>query len=87
MPLIVACPKYYVLVSGTVGNQVLSFAITDTKFYVPVVKCSIKIIAEILKQLQLSFKRKIKWNKYEEKVSAQERKKNLDHLINSIFQE
>ena len=41
-----------------------SFAITDTKLYVPVVTLSTQDNAKLLEQLQSGFKRVINWNKY-----------------------
>ena len=41
-----------------------SFAITDTKLYVPVVTLSTQDNEKLLKQLQSGFKRVINWHKY-----------------------
>ena len=41
-----------------------TFAITDTKLYVPVVTLSAKENAKLLQQLKSGFKRVINWNKY-----------------------
>ena len=40
-----------------------------------------------LRQLKLSFKRTIKWNKYQSKVTIQRQNQYLDYLIDPIFQE
>ena len=42
--------------------KVTTFAITDTKLYVPVVNLSTQDNAKLFEQLRYGFKRKIKWN-------------------------
>ena len=63
-----------------------TFAITDTKLFVPVVTLSTQDNAKLLQKLKSSFKRTINWNKYETKVSVQVLNLYLDFLINSSFQ-
>ena len=46
-------------------TKVTTFAITDTKLYVPVVTLSTQDNAKLLQQLKSDFKRKINWNKYQ----------------------
>ena len=46
------------------ANQVVSFMITDTKLYVPVVSLSAKDNTNLTKQLNEGFKRTIYWNQY-----------------------
>ena len=46
------------------ANQVVSFMITDTKLYVPVVTLSTKDNTNLTKQLNEGFKRTIYWNQY-----------------------
>ena len=53
------------LVAGTVANQVTTFAITDTKLYVPVVTLSTHDNAKLLDQLKTGFKKIINCNKYQ----------------------
>ena len=53
-----------VIVSTDVANQNATFAVTDTKLYVPVVTLSQQDHAKLLAQLQSGFKRVINWNKY-----------------------
>ena len=53
-----------VIVSTNVANQNATFAVTDTKLYVPVVTLSQQDHAKLLEQLQSGFKRVINWNKY-----------------------
>ena len=43
--------------AGTVENQVPTFAITDTKFYVPVVTLSIQNNVKLLQQLKSGFEK------------------------------
>ena len=53
------------LVAGTVANQATTFAITDTKLYVPVVNLSTHDNAKLLDQIKTGFKKTINWNKYQ----------------------
>ena len=46
------------------GGQVVSFIITDTKLYVPIVTLSTKDNINLTKQLNEGFKRTIYWNQY-----------------------
>ena len=52
-----------VIVSTDVANQIATFAITDTKLYVPVVTLSTKDNAKLLEHLESGFKRIVNWNK------------------------
>ena len=47
------------------------FTITDTRLYVPVVTLSTRENAKLLQQLKSGFKRKVNWNKYQSKISAE----------------
>ena len=58
---------------STIENQVPTFTITDRKLYVPDVTLSSQHNAKLLEQLKLGFKRTINWNKYELKVTVQQR--------------
>ena len=67
-----------------------AFAITDTKFYVPVVTLSTQDNAKSLEQLKSGFKRVINWNKYLSKhVSNVETKsynaKNMKHYMKNFL--
>ena len=53
------------------GNQAATFAITDTKLYVPVVTLSTQDDAKLLQKLKSAFKRTINWNKYQSKVTME----------------
>ena len=63
-------------------TKATTFAITDTKLYVPVVTLSTQDNGKLLEQLKSGFKRTINWNKYEPNVSNPY----LDFLINPGFQ-
>ena len=58
-----------------------TFAVTDTKLYVPVVTLSTQDNTKLTEQLKLGFKRTINWNKYEPNVSIQAPTPYLDYLI------
>ena len=53
-----------VIVSIDVGNQNVTFAISDKKLYVPVGTLSIQDKSKLLKQVKSGFKTIISWNKY-----------------------
>ena len=69
-----------------IPNQTATFAITDTKLYVPVVTLSTQENAKFLQQLKSGFKRVINWNKYLSKQELLAQNPNLNHLIESSFQ-
>ena len=71
-------------VIDTVGdaNQAATFAITNTKLYVPAVTLSTKF----LQQLKSDFKRVINWNKYLSKPELLAQNPNLNHLVEPSFQ-
>ena len=46
------------------AGQVVSFMITDTKLYIPIVTLSTKDNTNLTKQLNEGFKRTIYWNQY-----------------------
>ena len=62
--LILTWSSTCVLVATGVQNQNATFAITDTKLYVPVVTLSTQENTKFLQQLKSGFKRVINWNKY-----------------------
>ena len=63
--------KNCVIPSYTAANKETTFAIRDSKLYVPVVTLSAQDNAKQLEQLKSGFKRTIYWNKYQPKVSVQ----------------
>ena len=71
------------VISTAAHNQVTTFAITDTKLYVPVVTLSTQANAKLLQQLKSGFKRTINWNKYHSKTEPLNAPNPyLDYLIN-----
>ena len=63
-----------------------TFAITDTKLYVPVVTLSTQENTKFLQQLKSGSKRVINWNKYLSKPELLARNPNLNHLVEPSFQ-
>ena len=63
-----------------------TFAITDTRLYVPVVTLSIQENTKLLQQLKPGFKRVINWNKYLSKPELLAQNPNLNHLVEPSFQ-
>ena len=72
--------------SSTESNGAGTFAITDTKFYVPVVTLSKQENTKFLQQLKSGFKRVINWNKYLSKPELLAQNPNLNHLVEPSFQ-
>ena len=72
--------------SVIVANQAATFAITDTKLYVPVVTLSTQENTKFLQQLKSGFKRVINWNKYLSKPELLAQNPNLNHLVEPSFQ-
>ena len=54
-----------VIIYTDVANQGTTFAITETKLYVPLVTLSTQGNSKLLQQLKSSFKRTINWSKYQ----------------------
>ena len=67
-------------------TKAITFTITDTKLYIPVVTLSTQSNAKLLEQLKSGFKRTINWYKYDPKVSVEVPKPYLYFLINPSFQ-
>ena len=63
-----------------------TFAITDTKHFVPVLTVSTPDNAKLLQQLKSDFENTINWNQYQSKVSMQVLNPYLDYLIDASFQ-
>ena len=68
------------------ANQAATFAITNTKLYVPVVTLSTQENTKFLQQLKSGFKRVINWNKYLSKPELLAQNPNLNHLVEQSFQ-
>ena len=73
-----------VIISTSVGN--VTFEITDTKLYVPVVALSTQDNSKLLQQLKSGFKRVISWNKYLSKPELIAQNPNLNHLVEPSFE-
>ena len=84
--LILTWSSTCVLVSTVNQNQAATFAITDTKLYVPVVTLSTQENTKFLQQLKSGFKRVINWNKYLSKPELLAQNPNLNHLVEPSFQ-
>ena len=70
----------------TDSNGAGTFAITDTKLYVPVVFLSTQENTKFFQQLKSGFKRVINWNKYLSKPELLAQNPNLNHLVEPSFQ-
>ena len=70
----------------TDSNGAGTFAITDTKLYVPVVTLSTQENTKFLQQLKSGFKRVINWNNYLSKPESFRRNANLNYLVQPSFQ-
>ena len=75
-----------VIVSTDVENQIATFAMTNTKLYVPVIKLSQQDNGKLLEQLKSGFKRVINWNKYLSKPGLLAQNPNLNRLVEPSFQ-
>ena len=84
--LILTWSSTCVLVSTNNANQVATFAITDTKLYVPVVTLSTQENTKFLQQLKSGIKRVINWNKYLSKPELLAQNPNLNYLVEPSFQ-
>ena len=70
----------------TESNGAGTFAITDTKLYVPVVTLSAQENTKFFQQLKSGFKRVINWNMYLSKPELLAQNPNLNHLVEPSFQ-
>ena len=84
--LILTWSSTCVLVSTVDPNQSATFAITDTKLYVPVVTLSTQENTKFFQQLKSDFKRVTNWNKYLSKPELLAQNPNLNHLDEPNFQ-
>ena len=75
-----------VRVYTNLADQGATFAISDTKYYVPVVTLSTQVNAKSLQTLKSGFKIIIKWNKYLSKPEFVVQTPNLNHLVEPNFQ-
>ena len=84
--LILTWSSNCVLIATSIPNQNATFAITDTKLYVPVVTLSTQENTKFFQQLKSGFKRVINWNKYLSKPELLAQNPNLNHLVEPSFQ-
>ena len=84
--LILTWSSTCVLISTIFPNQNATFAITDTKLYVPAVTLSTRENTTFFQQLNSDFKRVINWNKYLSKPELLAQNPNLSHLVEPSFQ-
>ena len=84
--LILTWSSTCILIATGVQNQNATFAITDTKLYVPVVTLSTQENTKFFQQLKPGFKRVINWNKYLSKPELLAQNPNLNHLVEPSFQ-
>ena len=75
-----------VLIATGIQNQNTTFAITDTKLYVPVVTLSTQENTKFLQQLKSGYKRVVNWSKYLSKPELLAQNPNLNHLVEPSFQ-
>ena len=84
------CHKDCIISSANAAaNRVVSFMITDTKLYVPIVTLSTKDNTNLAKQLNEGFKRNIYWNQYVSKPFPETPHKKTDitrFVLNAAFQ-
>ena len=76
-----------VIVSTNVANPNATFAIRDTKLYVPATTLSTQDNEKLLKQLDSGFKREVNWNKYLSKPELIKQDSDLNHLVEPNFKE
>ena len=70
----------------TVNNPTnVTFKITDTKFYVPVVTLSAENDDKLLEQFKTGFKRTTKYNKYRSQMTNHAKTNDLNYLTDPIF--
>ena len=84
--LILTWSSTCVLIATGNQNQNATFAITDTKLYVPVVTLSTQENTKFFQQLKSGFKRVINWDKYLSKPELLAQNPNLNHLVEPSFQ-
>ena len=84
--LILTWSSTCVLIATNTPNQNATFAITDTKLYVPVVTLPTQENTKFFQRLKSGFKRIINWNKYLSTPESLAQSPNLNHLTESSFQ-
>ena len=84
--LILTWSSTCVLIATNIPNQNATFAITDTKLYIPAVTLSTQENTKFFQQLKPGFKIVINSNKYLSKPELLAQNPNLNHLIEPSFQ-
>ena len=84
--LILTWSSTCIFIATNIDNQNSTFAITDTKNYVPVVTLSTQENTKFFQQLKPGFKRVVNWNKYLSKLELLAQNPNLNHLVEPSFQ-
>ena len=84
--LILTWSSTCVLIATGIQNQNATFAITDTKLYIPVVTLSTQENTKFLQQLKSGFKRVINSNKYLSKPELLAQNPNFNHFVEPSFQ-
>ena len=69
---------------NAIESKVPTFAITDTKLFIPVATLSTSV--KLLEHLKSGSKRTYNCNKYQSKAAIQTQNKYLDYLIDPSFQ-
>ena len=72
----------------TSNNNRVTFMITDTKLYVPIVTLSTKDNTNLTKQLNEGFKRTVYWNQYQTKIRSETANANdpIRRVLDASFQ-
>ena len=73
------------VISNAATNQATTFAINDTKLYLPIITLSSQDNAKLLQQLKSGLKRTVDWNKNQSNLTIQEQNQYLDYLIDPSF--
>ena len=76
--LILTCSENCV---ASESDSVTTFAIADTKPFVPALYLSTQDNTKLLKQLKSGFKFTVNWNKFQSKITTETRNQYLDYLI------
>ena len=77
----------YIISSKTNTNQATTFAISNTKLYVPVVTLSTQDKEDLLQRFKSRFKHTVTWNKYQSKHQHKHKTSIIDssfEVVNSL---
>ena len=76
----------FVMLYSDFADQATTLSMSFTKRYLPVVTLSTQDNPKPLQELKSGFKRRINWNKYQQKVTIQAQNQYLHYLIDPTFQ-